>query len=204
MNHIPVEYLYSHLLEQALLPPADASHLATCSECQAHLAQLQHLLRELHIARLSAPGIHVLARYRQLFAQVPQQPGVLTRLANRLRAQLTWDSRQQPALQGLRNAGTPHYRQLYATEGAEIELMIANRFSHQRTLEGDIITLAGAEPLVPALVQLTQATEQARTYEAQSDEQGRFQVEHVEPGHYQLLITPTHGTLLEINDLEIT
>jgi hypothetical protein len=125
-------------------------------------------------------------------------------VAQRLRAQLTWDSRQQPALQGLRNTLAPHYRQLYTTEGAEIELMVTDRFSHQRTVEGDIITLVGYDPLAPALVQLSNSANQELTYEVQSDEQGRFHVEQVDPGHYQLTITPTQGALLAIDDLEIT
>lgn len=204
MNHIPEEYLYTHLLDQALLSPVDADHLAACGECQNRLAALRDLLRELAIARRSEPSAAVLERYHQLFAHVPQQPGLLTRLVERLRAQLTWDSRRQPALQGLRNVATPHYRQLYTAAGAEIELMVANRASHQRTLEGDIITLAGHAPLAPALVELAATADPQQVHEVQSDAQGRFQVENVTPGHYQLTITPTHGASLAIDDLEIT
>lgn len=204
MNHIPVEYLHSYVLDRAPLTPRDAVHLAACGECQAHLAALQQLLSELRIARQSKPAPQILNQYHRLFAHVPQQPGLVQRLVSQLRAQLTWDSRQQPALQGLRHTTSPHYRQLYATEGAEIELMVANRFGHQRTVEGDIITLAGYDPLAPALVQLANAANQQLIYEVQSDEQGRFHVEQVDPGHYQLTITPTQGALLAIDDLEIT
>lgn len=204
MNHLSDDQLYSLIFDPVRPSSEAAAHLEECPQCRDHLARLYDLRDELVMARHSQPTVQALHNYSQLFSQVQQAPSRLTRLIQHARATLTWDSRQQPALQGVRNVAATYYRQLYTTARAEIELMVMAHTPQRRAIEGDIIVLGGQEQVTPALLQL-QTLDAAQTlYEAISDEQGRFHIADVPPGNYQLLITPVQGTLLEIDRLEIT
>ncbi len=209
MNHLSDDQLYS-LVFDPVRPTQEATiHLEACARCREQLTVLHQLRAELMVARHSQPTAAALQRYNQLFTQVQQPPSALSRVVQQLRATLTWDSRQQPALQGVRNVAATHYRQLYATARAEIELLVMARTPQRRELEGDIITLTGQEQVTPALLQLQvlyqdQINNEQASYEVMSDAEGRFRIADVLPGHYQLLITPIQGALLELDDLEIT
>lgn len=204
MKHIAEDVFNAYVFDSHTLSAAELVHLAHCAECQAQLAVVRHMRDELKLAQRSKPSVQALARYGQLFSHVQQQPGLWTRMAQRLRAQLSWDSRQQPALQGMRAASATHYRQLYTTGQVEIELMVASRQLHQFDVEGDLLTPPGQGSIAPALVQLQRGSEQQPIYEVESDANGRFHLGNIAPGHYQLLITPSQGALIEIADLEIT
>jgi hypothetical protein len=204
MKHIAEDLFYTYVFDQYALTEAEAMHLAQCAECQAKLATVRCIKGELKLAQQSTPTAQALARYAQLFAQVQQQPGLLTRMVQRLRAQLTWDSRQQPALQGVRNAAVTHYRQLYTTDQVEVELMVTSQQRHLFDVEGDLLNQPDQMNIAPAFVQLQHVDGQTPTYEVESDANGRFHVGNVAPGRYQLVITRPEGALIEITDLEIS
>ncbi len=204
MDHLSDDQLYNLVFDPVRPTREATTHLEACAQCREQLVVLQQLRNELLLAHHSQPTAAALERYGQLFNQVQQPPSTLTRVIQKIRATLAWDSRQQPALQGLRSAAVTQYRQLYTTERAEIELLVIARTPQRRELEGDIITLAGQEPVTPALLQLQTLDAASTTYEALSDAQGRFHLADVPPGNYQLLITPIQGALLELANLELT
>jgi len=203
MNHLSDAQLYSLVFDPVRPTSEEAAHLAECPQCQAQLASLGRLANELVVARRSRPSAAALANYSQLFAHVRQQPSRLARAVQTLRATLTWDSRQQQALQGVRSGSVDRYRQLYTTARAEIEFLVTTRTSQRRDIEGELIAEQEGEPLTPALLQLQGLGEQPASYETESDAQGRFRLANVTPGRYQLLITPCQGALLEIDEVEI-
>ncbi|MCX6049806.1 MAG: carboxypeptidase-like regulatory domain-containing protein [Chloroflexi bacterium] len=204
MNHLSDDQLYRFVFDPVRPTREETSHLEACAQCREQLEALHQLRTDLTVVRHSQPTAAALKRYDQLFSQVQQPPSALTRLLQQVRATLTWDSRQQPALQGIRNAASAHYRQLYTTAHAEIELLVMTRTPQRRELEGDIIALTDQAQVTPALLQL-QALDAGQTiYEATSDAQGRFHLADLPPGHYQLLITPIQGALFGLEDLEIT
>ncbi len=203
MNHLSDAQLYSLVFDPVRPTGEEAAHLAECTQCQAQLASLGRLANEMVVARRSQPSAAALANYSQLFAHVRQQPSLLARAVQTLRATLTWDSRQQQALQGIRSGSADRYRQLYTTERVEIEFLVTTRTPQRRDIEGELIAEPDAELLTPALLQLQGLSEQSNSYETECDAQGRFRLANVVPGRYQLLITPHQGELLEIDDLEI-
>lgn len=203
MNHLSDAQLYSIVFDPVRPTSEEAAHLAECMQCQAQLASLGRLANEMVVARRSQPSAAALANYSQLFAHVRQQPSLLARTVQTLRATLTWDSRQQQALQGVRSGSVDRYRQLYTTARAEIEFFVTTRTAQRRDIEGELIAEQAAEPLTPALLQLQGLSEPPVSYETESDAQGRFRLANVAPGRYQLLITPRRGELFEIDELEI-
>ena len=203
MNHLSDAQLYSLVFDPVRPTSEEADHLAECTQCQAQLASLGRLANELVVARHSQPSAAALANYNQLFAHVRQQPSLLARAVQTLRATLTWDSRQQQALQGVRSGSADRYRQLYTTTRAEIELLVTTRTPQRRDIEGELIAEHDGEPLTPALLQLQGLGEPPTSYETESDAQGRFRLANVTPGRYHLLITPSEGALLEIDEVEI-
>lgn len=204
MKHIAEDLLYVYVFDGYTLTAVEAAHLADCAECQSQLATLCSLRDELQLAQQSTPSAQTLTRYYSLFVQVQKQPSVLTRVMQRLRAQLSWDSRQQPALQGVRTVAVSQYRQLYAVDQIEVELLVASQQRHLFTIEGDLLTQPGQTNVAPLFVQLQGVDEQQPTYEVESDAEGRFHLANIAAGHYQLVITPREGALIEITDLEIS
>ncbi|HAJ34212.1 MAG TPA: hypothetical protein DCL15_00770 [Chloroflexi bacterium] len=199
--HVSPDELLSLVFDATDLSAAAAHHLETCAHCRQQEAELRLLATDLTIARLSEPGPAALARYQALFAQVQQQPAPLQRLANRLRAVLTWDSRQQPLLQGVRSGGAAVYRQLYAAEDVELELMVEPAGSLRR-VEGDLIVEMDAGVDAPALVELLDSHGEP-VYSVETDADGIFRIEGVQPGRYQAMITRVHAAPIEVTTLEI-
>ncbi|MEM7535671.1 MAG: hypothetical protein AAF639_26070, partial [Chloroflexota bacterium] len=58
--------------------------------------------------------------------------------------------------------------------------------------------------LSPVLVQLQDQTTAEIVKETESDEQGRFSLNQVESGTYQMFFMPIEGEYIQINDLEIS
>lgn len=199
--HVSPDELLSLVFDAAELSAAAALHLETCAHCRQQEAELRLLATDLTIARLSEPGPAALARYQALFAQVQQQPAPLQRLASRLRAVLTWDSRQQPLLQGVRSGGAAVYRQLYTAEDVELELMVEPT-GPLRRVEGDLIADTNAAAPMPALVELLDK-HGAPVYSIETDADGIFRFEGVQPGRYQAVITRVHAAPIEVATLEI-
>lgn len=203
MNHLSAVELYTLVFDDALPTAADRLHLQECATCQQAVQALQIMARELAVARRSAPSPAAQQRYASLFAQVQRQPSPLQQFWQGVRAALTWDSRQQPAWQGVRSVAAAAYRLLYETDQAAIELMVE---SHQglRRIEGDVAPNADSESApLPALVELI-AAGAASQYETVTDDSGRFHLDAVAPGAYDLLLTLADGTVLIVQALEIT
>jgi len=201
MNHLTDTQLITHVFDRFALTASESAHLMACALCRMHLQGLENLGRELAIARQSQPTLKSLSSYYQLFRHLPQAPVRLANVLQTMHAVLTWDSRQQPALRGVRTATAPTYRQLYTTECAEIELVVATH-SQQCDLEGEIIASCANGLVMPALIQLQPYTASAH-YATQSDARGRFCIFKVAPGRYALVIRLLSGLAMMIDELEI-
>lgn len=199
--HVTPDELLSLVFDAAELSAAAASHLTTCAYCRQQEAELRLLATDLTIARLSEPSPAALTQYQAFFVQVQQQPAPLQRFVNRLRAVLTWDGRQQPLLQGVRSGGATAYRQLYAVEAVELELMV-EQTGQLRRVEGDLIDDADAGDGAPSLVELLDMRG-ASVYSVETDADGIFRLEGVHPGRYQAVITRAHAATIEVEALEI-
>jgi hypothetical protein len=198
--HVSPDELFALVFDAAELSAAAISHLAICAHCRQQEAELRLLATDLTIARLSEPGPTAWAQYRALFDQV-QHSTPLQRFVNQLRALLTWDSRQQPLLQGVRSSGATAYRQLYAVEDVELELMV-EQTGQLRRVDGDLIAAVDVEGGAPSLVELLDARG-VSVYSVETDADGIFRLEGVRPGRYQAVITRAHAATIEIEVLEI-
>jgi hypothetical protein len=206
MTHLDPGILYSAALNAEPLGGEAADHLAGCEECGAALAELQGIARDLTVMRTYEPAPAALERYYATFAHVQQQPEGLVALWRSFKAMLVWDSRQEPALQGIRGgiSGTS-FRLLYATDQAEVEMLVEPEGRFFRT-QGEIIaqeddeTPAGA--LTPALIQWIDSEGRVR-YETESDVRGLFSQRNIMPGTYRLSIVSAVSPMIEIEALEI-
>ena len=136
-THMNNDQLYTIAFDQVAPDSASAAHLAACAQCRAELERLRQLAAELAVAQRSQPSPAALASYARLFDQVQQQGSRLSQLWQTIVAALAWDSRQQPALQGVRSGGATAYRLLYTTPQAEVELWV-EADGRSRRLEGEI------------------------------------------------------------------
>jgi hypothetical protein len=168
--------------------------------CQNEVRTLASLGREFAIARRSQPTAAAVKRYNALFTHIQQPESRLSAWWQTLRAVLTWDSRQQAALQGVRSGAAVAYRLLFTTEQAEIEIMVEPD-RHLFRVQGEIIALNGAT-VAPALLQWMDADGNI-CYETEADCEGSFQRTGIERGLYRLAIVPVEGKLIEIEGLEI-
>jgi len=195
--HLSPDELLS-LVFDATAPAIATEHLATCTQCRQQFAELRELADDLAIARLSTPKPTALARYHALFDQVQRQPNLLTRVVQQVRAVLTWDSRQHPLLQGVRSASANAYRQLYAADGVELELMV-EQVGRLRRIEGDLIVDDGD---APALLELVES-DGTSAYAVETEADGIFRLGDVLPGRYRAVITRPHAATIEVEALEI-
>ena len=165
------------------------------------------LVQELEIARRSRPSTQAIDTYHSFFEHVerksPLISSALSEIIQGLRGQLMMDSRQQTALQGIRNAAATSYRLLYSTDRADIELLVEPDV-RMRRIEGEVLALDADDPITPALVQLLRQGDDETIHETTCNEDERFHFADVLPGHYQLTIMPAIGASLEITQLEIT
>jgi hypothetical protein len=141
-----------------------------------------------------------MARYASLYDEVQKKPSALSAFMQTLRAALSWDSRQQLALQGVRSGAVAAYRQLYTSSSAEIELMIEP--AQQRyAIHGEIMGTDDAN-LGSALIQLLDRGD-TLVHEVEANDAGQFRMASVGAGAYRLLITPVDGPVIEVESLEI-
>lgn len=203
MNHLSEEQIYQYIFNNTNLEQVEVNHLAACDQCQQQVQQLQILYQELSIAQHSQPTQSTLSAYYQLFDQVQREPSILGRGLAWLRAQLQWDSRQQPALQGVRGASSPTYRLLYSSDVADIDLLVEAR-NGSRWIEGEIVPLEASELQLPALLQVSNLLNSDSIYEVESDTNGRFRIESILPGTYSFALVPRQGTNLQIEQLKLT
>lgn len=203
MNHLSDERLFQHLFDSANLNADEVAHLSTCASCAEMMQSLTALGHELTVARLSVPQQKSLDVYYQLFDQVQTAPSFLVRSVQWIKAQLQWDSRQQPALQGVRGASSPTYRLLYSSDVADVELLVEAR-NGSRWIEGEIIPLVDGTLQFPALLQFSNQPDNQLVYEVESDHNGRFRVESLQPGSYSFSLLPRQGSQLQIDTLGLT
>ena len=200
-----------HLLDDVLMAVAlegvapaaeDAAHLAACGECRARLDWWRQTAQELDIARASTPSAEALARYAALFEHVQQSPTGLWQRAAGWVATLVWDSRTRPGTAGVRSAVAAGYRLLYAAATREVELWVGPG-NGACVVEGEWMPDDEAAPHAAALVELTPVGARAGGQAVEAGEDGRFRLEGVRTGIYQLTLTPVHGEPLIIDRLEI-
>ncbi len=219
--HILEDTFYQWVFADVAASAQEQAHLLACPACQEQLATLQRMAAELQIARASEPTAAALSRYFQLFDQVEQLPSLVQRLGDFITAQLQWDGRLQPAWQGVRNAQVASYRLLYATEQAEIELLVAPQ-DGQFQVEGEVIPLdewngeqsdsTNASHLLPAQCVVHNDHSGTPIITAACEANGRFHLGTLSAGHYQLHFVPNNvpnhvpgstGNTLVITDLEL-
>jgi hypothetical protein len=206
MMHLPPYLLFAVAFDSQPLESDAEQHLAVCDACRQDLKDLRALAQELSVMRASQPSAAALDRYYAAQAHIQQQPSRLATVWRSITAILAWDSRQQPALQGVRSgAGSAAYRLLYATEQAEVELLIEPEGRAFRT-QGEIIAngelQAADTPLTPALIQWIDPKGDVR-YETESDASGLFSLRNIAPGTYRLSIVSAASDIIEIEALEI-
>jgi hypothetical protein len=151
--------------------------------------------------RKSAVTAQTLQRYTQLFGQVQRAPSLLAQLGDFVRAQLSWDSRQQLAWQGVR--GVVPRRLLYEVAEVEIELMIERRKTVFH-VEGEVLlNQVNESSSLPVLIEVQAKTDPDLINTLESDAAGHFQFDIPAPGDYVLLFTPAQGASFAIETLEI-
>jgi hypothetical protein len=214
MEHLAEARMMGDIWDGVALTPEERDHLERCRECQNHFAALVQLRDDFEVARRSEMLPEVEERYFAVFAQVGQiarQDGAGRRLLGDLVGSLAewvtalplWDSRDQAFAAGVRNGNRSSYRVLYGTDTTEIELMIEPQNGLLRVV-GELMdeTADGQSGL--ALVELMVAEGTGVALETESDGTGRFQLDHVPPGNYTLIITPRYSQVMVIKPLELT
>ncbi|GIV79857.1 MAG: hypothetical protein KatS3mg050_4251 [Litorilinea sp.] len=201
-THLDLERLLVHIFDHDPWTPQEAEHLAACPSCRAQVDALRRLHEELEVARRSQPSPTALRRYQQLFQQVQTGGQSAPSWWQWLRARLAWDSRQQPALAGVRGAAGGSYRLLYTTPRVEVELLVTPTGA-RRQIDGDILAEPGPDPITPALIELVDASD-LPALAVESDQEGRFRLVEVPTGRYRLTITPPAGAPIQIDELDIT
>ena len=191
-EHLSPEQLDAWTWEGEPLPTYAAAHLAECIDCQQRLGALRQLADDLTIARRSQPSEAALDRYTALFDQGQHGTSALNAIAGWVRAILRWDSRQVPALAGVRSAGTRSYRIIYSTPAADVELWVVPQASFC-SLEGDCILGNTKRGESGPLVQLYSLEDDSIVLETEATGDGRFRFARVPAGNYDLWITDAVG-----------
>lgn len=207
MPHLTDDRLTALIFDAGEPSEIERQHLQSCVACRQALDDLRLLADDMAVLAQSEPGGDALRSYYQLFTQVQTQPAVgLGRRIREIVAALTWDSRQQSALAGVRTAADNAYRLLYAADQVEVELMV-EPVGAERRLEGELMPL-GVEPLTPALLQLQPLDPPASPvleYEIAAREQsGRFHFSNLRPGRYRLTVVTPPDQVITVDRLDIT
>jgi hypothetical protein len=114
---------------------------------------------------------------------------------------LALDSRSRPLAAGVRSAAATAYRLLYAAGAVEVELMVEPQ-NGVRIVAGEV--LAEEDVTGPFLIELSADAADAPAYTTESSAEGRFHLDRVAPGRYQLTITGASGPAIAIHPLELT
>lgn len=200
--HLQDDVLMVVVFEGGAPTAEDAAHLAVCGECRARLDWWRQTAQELDIARASTPSQAALARYAALFEHVQQSSAGLWRRAAGWVATLVWDSRTLPATAGVRSPAAAGYRLLYAAATREVELWVGPG-NGMCVVEGEWMPDDEAAAHAAALVELTPVGTRTGGLAVEAGGDGRFRLEGVKTGIYQLTLTPVHGEPLTIERLEI-
>ena len=210
MSHLGQDQLYTAVFDRTALAAGDKLHLAQCAACRRTCDELIALRRELLLARAAAATPAAIDRYTALFAEVQTRAAPLAALWRSVTALLTWDSRRQAALQGVRSSASGaagaagmtggSYRLLYASESAEVELLVEDDGPLFR-VQGELLAQEEADQ-GPALIQWF-AQDGELAHEVQSGVGGQFALRGVQRGNYRLFILSPAGSSIEIEALEI-
>jgi hypothetical protein len=137
---------------------------------------IDHLEYALLEAGKDEPSAAELALYKSFSRYVSTtDASLIARFSHWVQAQLVWDSRQEPLLQGMRSAGQASYRLRYTTGYANVELAVEND-GRLRRMEGEIFAANEHSELLfdtgPALITLLRHGQIVA--ETTSDVDGRF------------------------------
>lgn len=204
MNHLSDDQLYAAVFD-AILDEQTAEHLHQCAACASEYESLQRLAHTFAIAQRSQPNAAQIDRYQQMATHIQTQSSGLAGWIEQIQAVLAQDSRQRLAWQGVRSGGQQAYRLLYSADNVDVELLV-DALGSTRSIEGEILPLADADMQLPLLVEL-QATRPMQSEDAwmvESSAQGRFRIEGVTLGAYDVIITPTAGPSVRIEGIDIT
>ncbi len=212
-NHLTDEKLHELAFSASALAASERDHLAGCTACQAQLAELQLLSRELQVAKWSQPSQAAKERYAALFdeAQVSAKPqsalsSWLNTFADTVRASVMWNGRDRLVAQGIRNASSASYRMLYSTGQAEIELLIEPVAGHFK-VEGELLPMQTDGAILPVLLELYRsrgsAIDSTPIFSGESDDDGRFHIPPMPAGEYSLCLVPPEGMTMLIDALEL-
>lgn len=208
-GHIVDLHIINLVVDGVALAEQESRHLELCDACQQRLEALRLLRDELHVARQSRPSAEAEEQLVALLAQArqPDPSPWLARLQERMgeliNAMPLWDTRQQGATSGVRNANKSTYRMLFGAHDTEVELMVEPQGAYLRVV-GEILVdeTAGRNGL--ALIELMASADSKQAIEAESDVRGRFALERVPPGRYVMTIIPRHSNMVVIEPLELT
>jgi hypothetical protein len=210
MEHLNEQRLIEELWDGAALTPFEREHLSLCSECQRKRATLSLMHEEFEVAGVSEPSASAESRLFSLFAQITPSKmegnpllALLGNLAEWVNALPLWDSRQQAGAVGIRNANRSSYRLLFGAQETEIELMVEPHDGLLRVV-GEVMGVQAEGRNAKALVELMTSVDAKSALETESDDTGRFSLEHVPPGRYVMTITPRYSQVVVIEPLELT
>lgn len=153
------------------------------------IEQIEQLLQE---AGQDEPSAAELKRYKRLFKHVKQSElSTLASISQWLQAQLIWDSRDEPLLQGMRSAAQDGYRLRYQAGIATIELAVENE-GRIRHIEGEIYAEADDDTDLlldagPAFITLLHHGEIIA--ETTSDIDGRFGFSDLQTADYGMTLS---------------
>lgn len=209
MKHLSEDQLYA-----AAFDSTDADfgvnaefidHLAQCPDCHRQFTSLQRLAQSFSVARRSQPSSAQIERYQQMASLLPPKSSTLSEWVAQIRATLLQDSRQRLALQGVRSGGQQAYRLLYTADHVDIELLV-DALGSSRHIEGEVLPVDEKEMQSPLLVELhaTHPGQAEQVWTTESTLQGRFRLDGVVLGAYDVVITPTVGPSLRIEGIQIT
>ncbi len=148
------------------------------------------------------PSTTELALYKTYFQHVHKSnPSLVSRLSHWVQAQLVWDSRQEPLLQGMRSVGQTDYRLRYSTSYANVELAIGHE-GRLRHLEGEILSPGDGTDSVllfdagPALIMLLRHGQVVA--ETTSDADGRFGFADLTADDYAMTLFLSEHSRIEL------
>lgn len=165
------------------------SHLADCSHCGGQMEEWRKMREALRRAHLESAPRDVYSKAVAIFRnpETAQNKAEKEPIVRRLIASLAFDSFQQPALAGVRSAGTAEARQLVlVADPFDIHARIWTEQDRYR-LDGQILPRGETERFA-APVQLCLVVNGRRTHTTVSDRFGEFQFRDIPKEKGQVVI----------------
>jgi len=170
------------------------------SRTRADLAWLQALALFRRAMPLEAPPERVreaLRAYFRRWAEGRRQPGLFQRLV----AQLTFDSRLQPALVGVRGGPVEPGQLLYTTDRLDIELHVLSAAPGQVRILGQALSRDPELNVADCAVQLLEGEREIGL--TSTNELGEFTFEAIPCGDYTLVLVSEEGEI-ELEHVDLT